>query len=301
MTDIIVVMIDEFISKKESYYDLSNSIKTKIDDILTKHDCFKDEFLPPQIKQSNHHKNKHQLPAKTFSKKRFVSQQDRLNREVVSLLNKLNKSNFNTISQRIYRCCDLNTFNEILDTIVKKCAVEETYIDVYINLIEGLYSSFDLDMILCKYIKDFVYNLSSTIEHLDNTSHIEYDDFCTYVLNRKKLFAMNVLFIKLIQKKLISCYDSESYIQDIISNVNVDLCKSLDHYLDAYIGLLKVLIVSFGKHQDIVDTVSYFLPFCKTQKTKFIILEIQQYGSQTSYYRKPLNSSSNGFIKQTAF
>ena len=297
MTDIIVVMMDEFISKKESYYDLSLSTKTKIEDILNKHDCFKEEFLPPQIKQSIHHKTKTQSIVKTFSKKRFVSQQDRLNREVISLLNKLNKCNFIAISQRIYRCCDRNTFIEILDTIVKKCAVEETYIDVYINLIHGLNSIFNLDLILCKYIKDFVYNLSSTIEHLDNTSHIEYDDFCIYVLNRKKLFAMNVLFIKLIQKKLITCYDSESYIQDILSNVNDNLCKSLDHYLDVYTGLLKVLVVSFGKHQDIIDTVSYFLPFCKTQKTKFVILELQQYGSQASYHRKPFNSSSNGFIK----
>lgn len=191
---------DPVIVDEQTFYSMrhkvSDKLVQKIKGLLDGYECFEEQLRP--AKDSSHAPNPpphhtHHLKRydnfrrrhhhTTHAKQRTVLGGGSKNgRQLTSLLNKISARNFDKLVKQILVMSEVTPMHEIVEPILLKCHQQICFLDLYVQLLKGLFRASDDNG--KKEIKESVGNYidSVTNNNLDASSFSlqtrDYDDFC---------------------------------------------------------------------------------------------------------------------------
>lgn len=200
--DVIQIPCEVFYFNKPSLLD--TNIQDKLIDILAGYDCFKENYTPRFVTKTKYIPN---LDKRTVGIRplKVISNESQSTKDILSLLNKLNDSNFNTISRKFIRNITDSNINQIIDRIAMLCHRQHSYIHVYTSLLQKILMHHNSSCVY-KSIDD-VYiteksNIKSLILHVEQIRS-DYDSLCSDLKLRETIAGTNLFIIHLINKDLI--------------------------------------------------------------------------------------------------
>lgn len=190
MEECIFINPEIFLERYPFAIQFQNSILSteKIKNILAL-DCFHDKanFVPKRrVNQSNAPQQVH-----IRQKEKTLSYHDKLIREVIGNINKINTSNFDTICNKISRIIDANNIGEITRIILETASgPHHIYMDQLLNMLNNFPQN--LNEAKMSTIKNFseesienIDNLLSMLNDLDLDEN--YDNFCKLIKQKAYL------------------------------------------------------------------------------------------------------------------
>lgn len=189
-------------------------------EIINRHSCF------------NELKWKDSVSVKGYSKK--IGTNDStvecvFKKDLISLLNKASITNLETISERLLQTFKIEFIDIFVNTLWSYFKIQQVFQPVYIQLLTKLYKTLSeedanrMDLLWIDLWNIHTVNeewriSSSLIEQSHN-----YDDFCEYIKEKKRLNAIVEGFSRLINAGIIKNIDNFQWIHKVI-----DLCLTLD-------------------------------------------------------------------------
>lgn len=238
--------------------------------LISTYDCFGEEkwssrkpkSLPPPIKERPKIGNQDISPDNIYKKALVLS------------LNKLTATNMDTVGMTIVKNYNMCVKHIFVATIWEYFTRQPTFQDVYIKLIEKFKDTTEMGEIwlgiYTSYIKDSVWKLNyDLIEQSHN-----YDDFCEYIKEKKRLNAMAQGWARLM-KTTIVIEEPFHWCHTV-----VDLCLSFDlsnvvyrTMIDSYIEQLREYCkyINVSIPHELVDRVSNMKELNIQKSTKFKI------------------------------
>lgn len=237
MTSLIVIDPEDFKSKSEiSDSGLDTKVKCLIDTIIKTHACFRDE--PPAVSKhgnakhhgpgnGHHHKIKHHggqtsniSPVKLIQ--RNLTYLERIERELSSMLNKINHSNSKHILDKITKLTSDANAELVVTLILNKSLVQSAYLDLFLKALKETVTKYKpTQNIIDHYSEDFIDRTESFLKTLESQNLSNYDEFCSSGSLRNKLIIRQKILIELIKMFQIT-FNVDHY-------VNFLICK-LEHY-----------------------------------------------------------------------
>lgn len=256
MVDLFVINPPTFYNKKLSAKDHPNpKLDSKIQAIITTFACFKEESIhnttptawtqatTPKHHPRHHnggfthhkhhhraHQNKHHNRHIDISKKPVISNgtQTELTREINGLLNKLSVQNYKNIVERLRAVCKHDP-NMITHTLLSKCCSQETYADLYMNVLLAMHAGFPSEVLNAVNVYWGVFQ-STFITQLRHVADIEhsgdsYDTMCSFFKHKKHLIAQFKSILSLRRHRLIHVTDEDliAYLINILRSVKDDM------------------------------------------------------------------------------
>ena len=279
-SDFDIIDFDLFVSRREVISTdpfIANGM-AKLINIIETYQCFKDTQSPYVFKQnSNKPFYKNNITNKPIRKVKNLSYTERVKRETIALLNKLSESNFATISEKLMRFCEESNCKLLIEMILDKCVIQETYMHLFLRLINKLNDKHKnvIQAVIPQYIEEYLNTIEKTLDELNILDHTDYDKFCLFMLRKKALINKNTLLLSLKETCNIGDIHKRSY---------EAFSKQISKYIDNQdvLDVIVSVIVQIIKHRpkesrDIVDNMKTIYESCLKSKisckSKFQILE----------------------------
>jgi hypothetical protein len=215
-----------------------------MEDIRRDHECFSTNYKYVQFKDENFKFKTH------FNRNKKVFEVEKNSKCVFSLLNKISKSNYESIKNKIFLCLD----NVELDVFVEKLLVYSEMSDLYTELISNiLYElktqknvniQLNFDLYIQKYFDFLNYeNLLTSIQQLD---YDDYDQFCLY--KKTSLHRINMLrtIISILFK--FNFNNTPTLIPDVFDN----LLQNINKLCDSDVNNKKIFIFEHMTHIELI-------------------------------------------------
>ena len=169
----------------------------KINDILAL-DCFNEKvnFVPKRAK----HNTNTNISTHIRHKDKTLSYRDKLLREVIGNINKINTSNFNNICIKICRIVDINNVYEIVNIILEyACGQHYVYMTQLLDMLNKFPEQFyDIrQQGMFDFGKKSLESFDNTFENLNNLNHEIYDEFCKLLKDKTYLYQRWILLYNL--------------------------------------------------------------------------------------------------------
>lgn len=254
--DIIVVQPVDFYNNKRQDFVTNSRIKEKIDSI---------QIYSKYVnnKQSSFHKTQK-------SYKKISTTPKCYKKELISLLNKLNTSNYNSIALQIKTITNVNNVIYIVETILKNIPHDKSYVKCSVNIIlelknEKCYTEL-IDDIIDDYFNTSVDNINNIVDDLTILFNSEdYNDFCLFNKKKNNLIKTSTVIGIFLKNNIVSIFDSEKYVDVLIFT----LLENLDgKYIEVVIDMLFVFI---QEHNNSANLLKIRNLFSKSIKSKLSI------------------------------
>ena len=118
---------------------------------------------------------------------------EKLMREVVACLNKLNASNIDVIAGKILKVIDANNIGDVVRHVVEKSCTNGTYIEHFFALLEKLGNKEVVKECIAESVARFLDDFGETVSELEKIEYSDYDQFCDFVKRKSVLQAKNKL------------------------------------------------------------------------------------------------------------
>ena len=186
-------------------------------------------------------------------------------KNINSLLNKITFDNYDKICSEIQPLIKKHTLTYILENIIEKSLLHHIYIELYVQFINKIKESFDINDILNKELnKKYNSLINEKIE--GNT----YEDLCKKNNNLDKLSGLTILIAYLEKDNIIIC-NSEKIINELLNGINYDNLEYVYKMLTCLLNIFKI-------NKDLIKIYSDKLNEIKSNKInskiKFKIMDI---------------------------
>lgn len=291
MIDIISLSKDEFIRFKKSYTD--EKIKSVLQHIIDTHECFNQNYKYVPMKDENYQQKLYNYQKKT--KKLFNIETNE--KQVYALFNKLSKSNYTKIKDKIITTLNNAKIDYIvfINKLLKYTESSQLYTDLICDIIydikdknpafyEALTTSI-FDTYITEYMNK--YASSKNIEFLSDFDYDDYDQFCLYNKNLNKGF--NMLHTIMTLSNVIK-YDIETIVKNVYAlhtdnlKILLDTEYTYKHVLMfelfthiEYLLKNKVAIKYIDNTEGFISISSEILKSINSNKLKFKIQDITDY------------------------
>lgn len=227
MTNLFVIPPVEFKQRQNEQLDnaLEKSVITMIQHLLMSHACFQDDGSTFPIKVTKRYNNfKHNVSNSHALRTRQVSSyKERLDRDLNSYLNKINRSNSHVIQEKILKMVNKANVEQITLNIIGKACRQDLYTALFIQLLHKLAKDFEeSEKHLHIFSNDFVGTLLELFQKAESLDYSCYDEFCKFGVIKQEILSRQVVLQELIRLSLVS-FDSSQYL--------VTLMQSLDKYM----------------------------------------------------------------------
>ena len=261
MTENIIIDVESIKMAKPECVDISEKHK-RILEMPCFNECIKVLHVPRKT-----YNFKKQNPVKHFLNP------DKVIREITSILNKLNSSNLNKISNSLIRIVDDNNIYNICNIILAKSCIHALYMNECIELLNRLNYRDQVHQVMKEYLLSYMYSFDDGIFKLSKLDYDNYDEYCKYNIGKNMIFNHINLATKLINEHDIDIIP--------ISIFNL-LMDNLIIYTKIDQSHLEILLIeAISKYFDIYneDSEAYirlvsFSEEIKTTKAKFICQDI---------------------------
>ena len=291
MIDIISLSKDEFIRFKKSYTD--EKIKSVLQHIVDSHECFNQNYKYVPMNDENYQQKLYNYQKKT--KKLFNIETNE--KQVYALFNKLSKSNYSKIKDKIITTLNNAKIDYIvfINKLLKYTESSQLYTELICDIIYDLKDKnpafFEAlrTNVFDTYIKEYMnkYTSSKIIEFLSDFDYEDYDQFCLYNKNVTKGF--NMLHTITTLSKVIN-HDIETIVKNVYT-LHVDNLKTLlgteyshkrvlMYELFTHIEYLvknEIASVYIDNNEDFIAISSQILKNINNNKLKFKIQDITDY------------------------
>lgn len=238
MIDIISLSKNVFLRLKKSHTD--EKIKTILKNIVETHECFSHNYKYIPMNDENYQQKLHNYQKKT--KKLFNVEINE--KQVYSLFNKLTKSNYEKIKNKIVLTLGKNNidFKLFMNKLLKYTEYSQLYTDLICDIIDDIkdkniefYQTLT-DTVFDVYVNEYLekYSSSSQLAFLEDFDYDDYDQFCQYNKNVTKGINMLHTITKL---------------ADII---DYDIKMLVNNIYDSHVTSLRSVYASEYSHKHIV-------------------------------------------------
>ena len=250
------------IQKKVKLSDIDKELVEKVKNKIDNCNCFKN------LKTNNNYYKK---------KKSYITRKDIVKKTddkiLLSNLNKITESNYNTLSNKIITNITEDNWKIVIDKLIEISFKQSNYVLLYINLYKQIIINSTRKKYLDNKIADILDSKNDELILLkinDNINILEYDDFCQSNKNKKKFKGIINIIINLIKNELIFInfndlmrklmiyknYENEIFLETLhIIHNTINLYKFYIDDLKDYlaIGDFKGKMMIKFKIQDIID------------------------------------------------
>lgn len=238
--DIIVINPVEFYNNKRQDFTINLRLKEKFDSIQIYNKYVNN-------KQSSYHKN-----AKFCKRNNIIVKCYK--KELISLLNKLNISNYNSIITQIKSITTIDNVAYIVNTILTNIPNDKSYIKCYIDVIIDLKNDNNYTEIINDLIEEY---FNTSIENINNVvddltilfNSVDYNDFCMFNKKKNNLINTTIVIAMFLKTNITCIFDSEEYIDILIFN----LLENLDgKYIEVIIDMLRVFTNEYNNYTNLI-------------------------------------------------
>ena len=232
----------------------------KINEILAL-DCFNEKvnFVPKRAKHNTHNNN---VSTHIRHKEKTLSYRDKLLREVIGNINKINTSNFNNICIKICRIVDINNVCEIVNIILEyACGQHYVYMSQLMDMLNKFPEQFNdiKEQAIHDFAEKSLESFDTSFETLNELDHEIYDEFCKLLKDKTYLHQRWILLYNLFDKNQINLQ-----LEVIFEKLNNNLITyQKNKILQTHI--LDMIFVFFQKFK--VDHMHIYLTFLETIDT----------------------------------
>jgi hypothetical protein len=212
--DIVVISPDDFRKYRQNSMLLTNI--ERIESILN-HSCFTNKQIPfiPKKYNNTTREQADQQP----KRKIILSYEERMSRELLSNLNKLNSNNMNVVLPKIKKLVDEKNVDAIVNIILAKSCYSGSFFDQYMVLLNELKTCYpQVNMCIINFINNYIDTFSDQINILKAIDYNNYDQFCLFVKEKARLMLIN----KFTLKYLFEDNNTDSYIELLFNAVSED-------------------------------------------------------------------------------
>lgn len=291
--DTILISYEDIKKYKEFEFQKHHN-HLQIQNILTNYSCFKDNGenysysrWNKKHNQSSSNKERPRIGNKDISKEAIIT------KDFQSLLNKLTNQNFTVIQIGLKKIYIEDYIQIYINILWKYFQKQPVYQDLYIKILENLYTYtkniehientklFWNDM-WNNYLSNKEWQLSKKIveeSQVDIENSENYQDYCDYVKEKKRLLAVIEVWARLINKEFIkvSPYKLLSNIINTIYN-DIDINNNIDNIcLECYIEQCSIFFKSLNRK------IRKNLP--KNLEKKILKLEHFEYKQKSSKFK----------------
>lgn len=268
---ILSSLVDDNVSSEEA-----KQIQ-KVKDMLERFPCFKDDHVPGKFVYKNvRAQSKPPVSFITMKKNKVLSYQEKVSRETVSILNKINDSNFDVIFDKLQRFCDVNNAEIIANKIIFKCCTQEYYADIFLKMLQFLHQKFptQLDAVFTEFKKQTLDGFQHDTEGMSIKAQSTYDEYCDFVLERNILVQKHKILMIFVLQNLIDI-DIKAYI-DLLC---LELKTSGSVIKIDLIATIMTQVNDVLHHPYLVNNVAAIVndeSFCTlcSKKTRFMLLDL---------------------------
>lgn len=250
------------IQKKVKLSDIDKELVEKVKNITDNCNCFKN------LKTNNNYYKK----KKNYTvRKDIVKKTD--DKILLSNLNKITESNYNTLSNKIITNITEDNWKIVIDKLIEISFKQSNYVLLYINLYKQIIINSTRKKYLDNKIADILDSKNDELILLkinDNINILEYDDFCQSNKNKKKFKGIINIIINLIKNELIFInfnglmrklmiyknYENEIFLETLhIIHNTINLYKFYIDDLKDYLAITdfkRKMMIKF-KIQDIIE------------------------------------------------
>lgn len=232
MTTPIVILAVDFKSREHLLLE-DVLIQETIQNLIKDHMCFKNEQLlgfknerfignghnnnhqnsHNNYHNAHHHKGgKHRHFEKSPIQNKKYTSTERLERDILALLNKINASNKSVIFKTLLNLSTPTNVDKIAQTILVNSFNQHSYLDLFVDLINELSVQHNTVLVILEgFSSDFesvTKDILNTMQDIDQT---QYDQFCSFGVYRSRLFSRQTLLLKFLDLNLIKSFESDSY------------------------------------------------------------------------------------------
>ena len=283
MIDIINFSKDDFLKLKKSYDD--PKIKSVLQNIVTTHECFNHNYKYVPMNDENYQQKLYNYQKKTKNLFNIETNE----KQVYSLFNKLSKSNYTKIKDKIIMTLKNDKIDHVLfiNKLLKYTESSQLYTDLICDIIDDVKDKNPdfYETLTCNvfdtYITEYMnkYTSSVIIEFLSYFNYEDYDQFCLYNKNVNKSFNMLHTIIT-----LSNCINHD--IETIVKNI----------YTLHIDNLLKLFDTDCSyKHIIMYETFTHIEYLLKNKSTATYIDDIDDLKAISSYIRNNINNNKLKF------
>ena len=212
---------DIFFSRQQHshiFKELYKDIQKQIADLLVNHNCFNEEEKDvngpshgkdrhkghgfdrhghgtTNMRHQRHHNNSvESLPS---SIKKVSCYKERVARDVCSNLNKLNKSNYRNILDKIMRMTSQANVDQVTLLILSKAIHEDVYTELYIDILGTIIKKFHSQRgKIQEFYDTFQESIDKLIHVISKLDYNNYSDFCQFGLFKEEIInRQRILFL----------------------------------------------------------------------------------------------------------
>ena len=258
---------------------LNINISADILDILKfiENNCKKVNKSPKIEKQTE---NWRKTRPKIKPENRTIS--DVIKSEITSLLNKLSKDNYTTISQKIVIKCVENKdyLPVIIEEIFSKAVSQPTYCPYYVQLfLDFSKNSVNMDQLISEKCEQFTNSININILGEIAFNINDYDNFCLIVKKKQFKVGYSQFIGELFNKSLINSNVIMCFIDEMLFKIKTVCDENLqDESLENNVNALCKLITTTHKNikeiKDTVNKIKEIYEYKISNKLKFKLLDI---------------------------
>lgn len=237
MEDVIFIESSVFrefkIHPKDDEY---SKLHSKIVELFQNHTCFMDNGKLSHNELCNKKYNKYLYSSQIPQKERNPIQSNKYcsyEREIMAMLNKISKQNYDIIQKKIIRDVNNSNLNMILSLIIQKAFTDSIFLGLYIELIQKMFSLFPSqtnEFVKLQY--DSFYNeFSSRLSIISSSNCGQYDDFCAEQKEKRLIESQNRTFISLMKNQLLEGVQAHEYLQFILDKFSLETLDNYQHYV----------------------------------------------------------------------
>lgn len=292
MLNLIQISHDMFYDQLNKYIcECSDIDVVKVKDMLSKHPCFKEELIPLVYNNNtrlyNTSKHTPKVHVSSPRRRKLLSSSDKLYREIMSLLNKVNESNFSIIKERLLKVCDESNIEIIVNLLLLKCYSQDFYSNVYFKLFDifPLNLRDIISLLLEKFVNHIRDNTENDLQTIIQTSieQEKYDKYCD-LIKQKRIFTQKHKTILLLEQHKWVKLDVDEYLKDIFLLMTTTRDSLI---LDVLMKLCSVISGICGTNQTFTSAILSFrnpnVNMCS--KTTFLLRELQEPGNKKMKYK----------------
>jgi hypothetical protein len=264
--DTIIISYED-ITKYKNYEFEKHPNYTLIQDILTNYTCFKEAIDNGNGNYNSKWNRRNNLTASNKERPKIgnkdISKEAIITKDFQSLLNKLTNQNFTVIQLSIKKIFIEDYIQIYIDILWKYFQKQPVYQDLYIKILENIYTytknienidktkQFWNEM-WNNYLSKKEWQLSKIMveeSQVDIENSENYQDYCDFVKEKKRLLAVIEVWARLLNKDFIkaSPYKLLTNITNTIHN-NIDINNNIDNIcLECYIEQCTVFIKSLNR------------------------------------------------------
>lgn len=187
---------------------------------------------------------------------RQLGYEEKLRRELQSLLNKMSVQNFERIADKILTLTDRNNFFYVLDTVLLKCYSQDAFIKNYTYILMRLHDLFPdiravFDLQLVEFYNTFRSDLQTLSIANDILTNASEDAYCAFVKIKRHLYGKNRVLLTLMHRLSDFPILEDAYF-DMLMEFLTDTCTN-DPMYEIAIVLIREFSLAFPAAHEKID------------------------------------------------